>query len=84
MHMTGSSQPQHFFAEGCIFADFAIAVISGGAASQHIGLPVCLSARLSVCLFQLASGEVLLTILTSTIVGEYRRVFNNYPGPKNE
>ena len=37
-----------------------------------------------VCLFQLASGEVSLTILTSTIVGEYRRVFNNYPGPKNE
>ena len=25
--MAGSSQPQHFFAAGCIFADFAIAVI---------------------------------------------------------
>ena len=48
----------------------------------------CLSARLPVCLpvclFQLPSGEVLLTILTSTIVGKYRRVFNNYPHPKNE
>ena len=27
IYMAGSSQPQHFFAEGCIFADFAIAVI---------------------------------------------------------
>ena len=26
-HMAGSSQPQHFFAAGCLFADFAIAVI---------------------------------------------------------
>ena len=43
-------------------------------------LPVCPP----VCLFQLASGEVLLTILTSNIVGEYRRVFYNYPGPNNE
>ena len=34
-------------------------VIFGGAASLHIGLPVRLSARL----FQLASGEVSLTIL---------------------
>ena len=51
----------------------------GGAASLQIGLPVCLSARL----FQLASGEGSLTILTSTIVGEYRIGFNNYPGPKN-
>ena len=25
--MAGSSQPQHFFAAGCLFADFAIAVI---------------------------------------------------------
>ena len=25
-HMAGSSQPQHFFAAGCLFADFAIAV----------------------------------------------------------
>ena len=25
--MAGSSQPQHFFAARCIFADFAIAVI---------------------------------------------------------
>ena len=25
--MAGSSQPQHFFAEGCILAEFAIAVI---------------------------------------------------------
>ena len=33
-------------------------------------------------LFQLASGEVLLTILTSTIVVEYCRVLYNYPGPK--
>ena len=53
--------------------------IFGGAASLHIGL----SARPPVCLLQLASGEVSLTILTSTIVGEYRRVFNNYPDPKN-
>ena len=50
--------------------------IYGGAASQHIGLPVCL--------FQLASGEVLLSMLMSNIVGEYRRAFNNYPGTKNE
>ena len=35
-------------------------------------MSVCLSA----CLFQLASGEGLLTILTSTIVGEYRRVLS--------
>ena len=49
--------------------------IFGGAASLHIGLPVCPSACLSVCPFQLASGEVSLTILTSTIVGEYHRVF---------
>ena len=27
VHMAGSSQPQHFFAEGCILAEFAIAVI---------------------------------------------------------
>ena len=26
-YMAGSSQPQHFFPEGCIIADFAIAVI---------------------------------------------------------
>ena len=26
-HMAGSSQPQHFFDAGCVFADFAIAVI---------------------------------------------------------
>ena len=26
-YMAGSSQPQHFFAAGCIFADFAITVI---------------------------------------------------------
>ena len=26
-HMEGSSQPQYFFAELCVFADFAIAVI---------------------------------------------------------
>ena len=25
--MAGSSQPQHFFAAGCVFADFANAVI---------------------------------------------------------
>ena len=56
----------------------------GGAASQYTGLsarpPVCLP----VCQFQLASGEVSLTILTSTNIGEYRRVFYNYPGAKNE
>ena len=54
--------------------------IFGGAASQYTGLSVCLS----VCQFQLASGAVLLTILTFTIVGKYRTVFYNYPGPKNE
>ena len=27
LHMAGSSHPQHFFAAGCIFADFAIAVL---------------------------------------------------------
>ena len=42
----------------------------------------CLPTYLSVCLFQLASGEVSLTILTSNIIGEYRRVFYNYPGTK--
>ena len=49
--------------------------------SQSVSLTqyVVLSVRLSACLFQLASGEVSLTILTSTIVGEYRRVFYNYP-----
>ena len=26
-HMEGSSKPKHFFAAGCVFADFAIAVI---------------------------------------------------------
>ena len=26
-HMAGSSQPQNFFSAGCVFADFAIAVI---------------------------------------------------------
>ena len=26
-HMADSSQPQHCFAEGCVFTDFAIAVI---------------------------------------------------------
>ena len=26
-YMAGSSQPQNFFAAGCVFADFAIAVI---------------------------------------------------------
>ena len=41
--------------------------IFGGAASQYTGLPV----RPPVCLFQLASGEVSLTILTPSIVGEY-------------
>ena len=55
-----------------------------GTASLHIGLPVRSPACLPACLFQLASGEVSLTILTSNIVGEYRRVFYNYPGPKNE
>ena len=50
--------------------------IFGDAASLHIGPP----ARL----FRLASGELSLTIVTSNIVGEYRRVFYNYPGPKNE
>ena len=45
---------------------------------------ICLPACLPVCQFQLASGEVSLTILTYTIVGEYRRVIINYPGPKNK
>ena len=27
VHMAGSSQPQHFFAAGCLFADFVIALI---------------------------------------------------------
>ena len=27
LYMAGSSEPQHFFAAGCVFADFAIAVI---------------------------------------------------------
>ena len=74
-------------------------LIFGGAASLHIGPSAYNNhlrqsaynnhLRLSAYnnhlrLFQLASGDVLLTILTSTIVWEYRRVFNNYPGPKNE
>ena len=54
--------------------------IFGGAASQYTGLP----ARLPVCQFQLASGEVSLTILVSNIVGDSRRVFYNYSGTKNE
>ena len=71
------------------FTHFSLSiVVFGGAASLHIGLPVCLRACLPVCLparlFQQASGEVSLTILTSTIVEEYLKVFNNYPGPKNE
>ena len=27
LYKAGSSQPQHFFAAGCIFADFALTVI---------------------------------------------------------
>ena len=46
--------------------------------------PVCLPVCVSACLFQLASGELSLTVLKSYIVGEYFRVFYNYPGPKNE
>ena len=42
------------------------------------------SVRPPACLLQLASWEVLLTILTSNIVGEYCRMFYNYPGAKNE
>ena len=42
----------------------------------------CLLARPSVRLFQLASGEVSLIILTSTVVVEYHRVFHNFLGPK--
>ena len=53
-------------------------LLFGGAASQHIGLPVYLPACLSTArLFQLAFGEVSLTILTSNIVEEYCRVFYN-------
>ena len=55
-------------------------VIFEGVASQYTGLSACPPA----CLFQLASREVSLTIVMSNIVGEYRRVFYNYPGPKNE
>ena len=53
--------------------------------SQSVSLTqyVVLCVRLPVCLFQLASGGVLLTILRSNIVGEYRRVFYNSPGTKN-
>ena len=58
--------------------------IFGGAASQYTGLSARPPACLPVCQFQLAPGEVSLTLLTSTIVGECRRVFYNYPGPKNE
>ena len=50
--------------------------------AQPPNTQICLSVCLPARLFQLASGEVLLTILTSTIVGEYRRVFYNYPGQK--
>ena len=53
-------------------------------ASAWLNTWSCPSVCLPVCLFQLASGEVSLTILMSNIVGEYRRVFYNYPGPKNE
>ena len=53
-------------------------------ASLYLVLSVCLSACLPVCLFQLASGEVSLTILMSNIVGEYHEVFFNYPGTKKE
>ena len=47
-------------------------------------LPIHRFARPPVCLFQLASGEVSLTILTPSIIGEYCRVFYNNPGPKKE
>ena len=47
-------------------------------------LPTHRFACLFACLFQLAAGEVSLTILTSNMVGEYRRVFYNYPGTKDE
>ena len=46
--------------------------------TQYVVFSICLSVRP----FQLASGEVSLTILMSNIVGEYCRVFYNYPGPK--
>ena len=52
--------------------------------NTQVCLPACPPACLPACQFQLASGEVSLTIVTSTIVGEYRRVFYNYPGAKNE
>ena len=65
-------------------------LIFGGAASLHIG-PSAYNNHLRLSgynnhlrLFQLASGVVSFTILTSTIVGEYRRVFNNYPGPNEQ
>ena len=51
--------------------------------TQYMVFSVCPPVCLSFCLFQLASGEVSLTILLSNIVGEYRRVFFNYPEPKN-
>ena len=83
----------------CCTAQSQFFGIFGGAASLHIGLSayynhlrlsaynnhLCLSDYNNhLRLFQLASGEVSLTILTSNIVGEYRRVFHNYPVPKNE
>ena len=60
-----------------------VVLIFGGAASQHIGLSVCLPVCLSARLFQLASGEVSLTILTSTIAArkkEHRRATSPQTG----
>ena len=52
--------------------------------TQYVVLCVRLPFCLPVCLFQLASGEVSLTILLSNIVGEYCRVFYDSLGPKTE
>ena len=61
-------------------------LLEGGPFSQSVSLTqyVVLFVHSPVCLFQLASGEVSLTLLMSNIVGEYRRMFYVYPGLKNE
>ena len=70
-----------------IFSGVAVSCpffIFGSAASQYTGLP----ARPPVCCLSVSSSYLLekfsVTILTSTIVWEYHRVFYNYTGPKND
>ena len=54
-------------------------------ASAWLNTWSCLPVRLSVCPpVPVSFWRGFVDNITSTIVGEYRRVFYNYPGPKNE